>query len=73
MALDRVPGGIRQVKYQRLKLRDQHAKDVLAKLIEKCKDLEDKFFHTLRKYCRNAYRAVVGESPYTLAPSYRQL
>lgn len=33
-------------------------------------DIAEKF---VGKYCRNAYRAIVGDSPYTPAPSYRQL
>lgn len=36
------------MKYQRSKLRDQHAKDTLAELIEKCKDSKGKFLHSLQ-------------------------
>lgn len=43
-----LPRGIRQVKYQRSKLRDQHGKDTLADLIEKCKDSKGKFLHSLQ-------------------------
>lgn len=38
-----------------------------------CTEFSDTAENFVGKYCRNAYRAVVGESPYTLAPSYRQL
>lgn len=44
----KLPRGIRQVKYQRSKLRDQHVKDTLAELIEKCKDSKGKFLHSLQ-------------------------
>lgn len=43
-----LPRGIRQVKYQRSKLRDQHAKDTLAELIDKCKDSKGQFLHSLQ-------------------------
>lgn len=43
-----LPRGIMQVKYQRSKLRDQHAKDTLAELIDKCKDSKGKFLHSLQ-------------------------
>lgn len=43
-----LPRGIRQVKCQRSKLRDQHAKDTLAELIEKCKESKGKFLHSLQ-------------------------
>ena len=43
-----VPRGISQVKYQRTKLREQHAKDTLAELIEKCKASKGEFLHSLQ-------------------------
>ena len=42
------PTGIGQVKYQRAKFRDQHGKDTLAELIERCKELKGKFLHGLQ-------------------------
>ena len=43
-----LPRGITQVKYQRSKLRDQHAKNTLAELTEKFKDSRGKFLHSLQ-------------------------
>lgn len=43
-----VPRGISQVKYQRGKLREQHSKDTLAELIEKCKESKGEFLHSLQ-------------------------
>ena len=43
-----LPRGVSQVKYQRSKLRDQHAKDTLAELIEKCKESKGEFLHSLQ-------------------------
>ena len=43
-----VPRSVSQIKYERGKLRKQHSKDELAELIEKCKQSEGRFVHSLR-------------------------
>ncbi|CAB4043364.1 Hypothetical predicted protein, partial [Paramuricea clavata] len=43
-----VPRSVSQVKYERGKLRKQHSKDELAELIEKCKQSQGSFVHSLQ-------------------------